>query len=45
MHLIKGRLEVSDMTNTTTRVTLNSEQTATFHQIDDGKLQCLSHVS
>ena len=37
MHLIKGRVEVSDMINNTRHVTMNSEQTATFYLVDDGK--------
>ena len=36
MHVIKGRIEISDMKNNTKRVTMNSDQTATFYQVDDG---------
>ncbi|KAK2193313.1 hypothetical protein NP493_15g00024 [Ridgeia piscesae] len=35
MHVIKGRIEISDMKNNTKRVTMNSDQTATFYQVDD----------
>ncbi|KAI0207770.1 hypothetical protein LSAT2_007593 [Lamellibrachia satsuma] len=37
MHLIKGRVEVSDMKNNTRHETVNREQTATFYLVDDGK--------